>query len=434
MRSSFGTRLSAALAAFVLSMGLPAATLADALSPAQMSKIDSIVRSAMAQQHLVGVEVAVGRNGSTLFSKGYGLRDQAKNLPVTAKTVFPIGSISKQFTAACVMLLVQQGKIDLDAKLATYLPNVPHATQITVREILDQTSGLPDYLENKPLITALFAGTWMTREPFAYYVNLIRGDPLKFKPGTKWEYSNTNYAIAGMLIEQVSGESYATFLKQNIFATQSLASMQYLIWSIPAGNDVTRGYNYAKGAYTLVPRYEMSWGGAAGAIASNASDLVKWDGAFFGGKVISQSNVEIATTPPRGISLGLHSGNTQSTIAEGYGFGWVTGPRRGAPDRLAQRRTDRCAGDERGLPRRWARDRHPHQCNDSRSRSDLTANCPSALWTISPCVSSPRCSSPKRIRSHQSRPERRPSIGAVRNRTWRRCRCGASRLKPMGMR
>ncbi|HUN29551.1 MAG TPA: serine hydrolase domain-containing protein [Alphaproteobacteria bacterium] len=308
-----------------LALVTPAPALADALSPAQQANIASIVTSAMAQQHLIGVEVAVGRNGSTLFSKGYGQRDKAKNLPVTPNTIFPIGSISKQFTAACVMLLVQQGKIDLDAKLAAYLPSAPHASQITVREILDQTSGLHDYLENKPLITALFAGTWTTHEPFAYYVNLTRSDALNFKPGTKWEYSNTNYAVAGMLVAKVSGESYQRFLTHNIFRAHELTAMQYLTWSIPVGSDVTRGYNYAKGAYTLVPRYDMSWGGAAGAIASDASDLVKWDGAFFGGKVITQNNVELATTPPRGITLGLPAGNTQSQIANGYGFGWVVG-------------------------------------------------------------------------------------------------------------
>jgi D-alanyl-D-alanine carboxypeptidase len=322
---SFGTRHNVVLAAFVLSISFPAAALAGALSSAQTAKIDAIVQSAMAQQHLVGVEVGVGRNGTTLFTKGYGLRDKAENLPVTARTIFPIGSITKQFTAACVMLLVQQSKIDLDAKLASYLPSVPHASEITVREILDQTSGYPDYLENKALITALFAGTWTTHEPFAYYVNLTRGTPLHFKPGTKWQYSNTNYEVAGMLVAKVSGEPYEQFLTQNIFRAQDLTSMQYLTWSIPVGNDVTRGYNYAKGTYTLIPRYDMSWGGGAGAIASDASDLVKWDGAFFGGKVISQSSVEIATTPPRHISMGMHAGNTQSNIADGYGFGWVAG-------------------------------------------------------------------------------------------------------------
>ncbi|MGD0969214.1 MAG: serine hydrolase domain-containing protein [Candidatus Aquilonibacter sp.] len=324
MGSSFCARLCVALGV-LLSTSFPGTAFADALSPAQVTGIGAIVQTALAQQHLVGVEVAVGRNGTTLFTKGYGLRDKAQNLPVTASTVFPIGSISKQFTAACVMLLVQQGKIDLNAKLASYLPGVSHASEITVREILDQTSGLHDYLENKPLITALFGGTWTTHEPFAYYVNLTRGMPLHFKPGTKWEYSNTNYAVAGMLVAKVSGESYEQFLTQNIFQAQDLSSMQYLTWSIPVGNDVTRGYNYAKGTFTLIPRYDMSWGGAAGAIASDASDLVKWDGAFFAGKVISQSSVEIATTPPRGISLGLHSGTTQSQIGEGYGFGWVTG-------------------------------------------------------------------------------------------------------------
>jgi len=323
--SSFGTRLCAALAALVLVVSFQATAFADALSPAQVAQIDAIVRAAMPQQHLVGVEVAIGRNGSTLFTKGYGLRDRAKNLPVTASSVFPIGSISKQFTAACVMLLVQQGKIDLDAKLATYLPSVPHASQITVREILNQTSGLPDYILNKALLAAIFAGTWTTHEPPAYYVNLTRGIPLNFTPGTKWQYSNTNYEVAGMLVAKVSGEPYGQFLTENIFQAQGLTSMQYLTWSIPAGNDVTRGYNYAKGAYTLIPRYDMTWGGSAGAIASTASDLVKWDGAFFGGKVISQSNVEIATTPPRHPSMGMHAGSTQSRIADGYGFGWVTG-------------------------------------------------------------------------------------------------------------
>jgi D-alanyl-D-alanine carboxypeptidase len=313
------------LSALVLALGLPAAAMADALSAGQVAKIDAIVSAAMAKQHLAGVEVAVGRNGSTLFAKGYGLRDKSKNLPVTASTVFPFGSIGKQFTAACVMLLVEQGKVQLDAKVGQYLPDVPHASEITVRELLNQTSGLHDYLENKALVTALFAGTWTTHHPTSYYVGLTKGDPLAFKPGTKWQYSNTNYQILGMLVAKVSGEPYEQFVTQNIFKAQSLDSMQYLTWSIPVGDDVTRGYNYVKGAYQVVPRYDMSWGGSAGALASNASDLVKWDGAFFGGKVITPANVTVATTPPQGISMGMHSGNTQSQIAGGYGFGWVIG-------------------------------------------------------------------------------------------------------------
>lgn len=318
-------RASAVACALTLGLGLPRAALADALSPAQIAKIDAVVKAGMSTQHLVGVEVAVGRSGTALFTKGYGQRDKAKKLPVNGGTVFPIGSITKQFTAACVMELVQQGKVQLDAKVATYLPAVPHASEITVRQLLNQVSGLHDYLENKPLITALFAGTWTTHHPASYYVGLIKGDPLAFKPGTKWQYSNTNYLVLGMLVAKVSGESYGQYLTDNIIKAQNLDAMQFLAWSVPTGDDVSLGYNYAKGAYTLVPRYEMSWGGAAGALASNASDLVQWDGAFFGGKVLTPTSVEIATTPPRGITMGMHAGNTQSQIAEGYGFGWVAG-------------------------------------------------------------------------------------------------------------
>lgn len=308
-----------------LALGLPLVAMADALSQAQVAKVDAIVRAGMANQHLVGVEVAIGRNGTTIFSKGYGLRDREKNLPVTGSTVFLVGSNGKQFTAASVMLLVQQGKVQLDDKIGQYLPDVPHGSEITVRELLDQTSGLHDYLENKKLITAIFGGTWTEHRPASYYVGLTKGLPLQFTPGTKWAYSNTNYEILGMLVAKESGEPYEKFVSDNILKPQGLDSMQFPIWSIPPGDDVSRGYTYGKGTNALVPRYDMSWAGAAGALASNAPDLVKWDGAFFGGKVITPASVRIATTPPNGITMGLPPKSIEGQIGQGYAFGWVVG-------------------------------------------------------------------------------------------------------------
>jgi D-alanyl-D-alanine carboxypeptidase len=304
---------------------VPAGAPAEPLSATRVAKIDAIVRSAMAAQHLAGVEVAVGRNGTTLFTKGYGLRDTARELPVTSRTVFLIGSITKQFTAACVMLLVEQGKVRLDAPVSTYLPDVPHAAGVTVRELLDQTSGLPDYLEDKPLATALLAGTYATNEPPSYYVNLTRRLPPHFKPGTKWMYSNTNYLVLGMLVAKIAGESYPDFLDQAILQPQGLSAIQYPASSIPAGRDVARGYTYANGGFTVIPQYDVSWAGSAGALASDAADLVKWDGAFFGGHVISPANVTIATTPPHGIAMDVPKKSTQGAIARGYAFGWVRG-------------------------------------------------------------------------------------------------------------
>jgi D-alanyl-D-alanine carboxypeptidase len=300
---------------------LPAS--AATLSAAQVSSIDRIAAKALAQQHVSGMAVGVGRNGMVLFARGYGLRDRANGLPVTAGTIFPVGSITKQFTSTCVMLLVQQGKVRLDSPVAQYLPNAPHAREITVRELLDQTSGLPDYLEDKTLYAAIVAGT-TKNETKAQFVALINGAPLHFKPGTKWEYSNTNYALLGLLIEKVSGQPYERFVTDNILNPLDLRNTLFLTTFVPNRPDVTQGYNYVKNAFVAVRNYDMSWGNAAGALASTVSDLIRWDGAFYGGKVISPESVKIATTAPAGIPV-IASKTPKNNIGQGYAFGWMDG-------------------------------------------------------------------------------------------------------------
>jgi len=312
---------AAMLAAF---LAYPMVSPADALPAGQIARVNAIVKSAMAAQHLAGVEIAIGRNGRVLFTRGYGLRDRARNLPVTAATVFPIGSITKQFTATAVMLLVQQGKVNLDAKVALYLPSAPHASEITVRELADQTSGLHDYLENKPLLVSIETGKARTHHTPEQLVDLLRGMPLLFKPGTKWAYSNTNYLMLGMLVAKVSGTPFASYLTANVLEPQGLDAIKWLLWSVPRGSDVSRGYSYANGSYALVPNYDMTWGGAAGALASTADDLVQWDGAYFGGRVLTPQSVRIATTPPHGIAA-VASKDPKDNIIAGYAFGWAVG-------------------------------------------------------------------------------------------------------------
>lgn len=318
-----------ALAALVAFLGIAAPAHADPLTAGQTKTIDAIVRSAMAQQHLVGVEIGIGRRGTLLFARGYGMRDRAKGLAVTPGTVFPIGSITKQFTAAAVMQLVQAGKIDLDAKIGRYLPSAPHASQVTVRELLDQTSGLPDYLDNKPLLATIMNGT-VRPKSVAAYVSLVDNQPLAFKPGTKWAYSNTNYALLGMLVAKTGGTSYETYLTTHIIGPQALDHTQILTSSVPRGSDVTRGYTYDKGVNALVSDYSMAWGNSAGYLASNVGDVVRWDGAFFADSVISANSVRIATTPPAGIVM-ISGHNPLGDLANGYAFGWVTGHDEGRP-------------------------------------------------------------------------------------------------------
>ncbi len=296
---------------------------AAALSTTQTATIGSIVRDAMATQHLTGVEIGVGRKGTLLYSAGYGLRNRSARLPVTADTVFEIGSITKQFTAAGVMLLVQRGRISLDAPLARYLPEVQHANEITIRELLDQTTGLHDYLEDKALFAQVTAAT-LKPHPISYYVNIGAKLPLQFKPGTKWSYSNTNYAILGMLAAKMSGQPYEAYIRSAILVPQQLAATEFMTTAPPQGSNTSEGYDYVKKRYVTLPVYDMSWANSAGALASNAQNLVRWDGAFFSGNVLSPDSVKTAITPPPGIPA-LVKKDERNNIAQGYAFGWMAG-------------------------------------------------------------------------------------------------------------
>ena len=289
-----------------------------------MKQIDAIASEVLAKQHIAGMEIGIGRAGKVLYARGYGLRDRVRDLPVTAQTIFPVGSITKQFTAASVMLLVQRGRVNLDDRVSRYVPDAPHGSEITVRQLLDQTSGLPDYLEDKKLLAAIMSGT-VGAQSVESLVALVYGKPLHFKPGAKWEYSNTNYALAGSIVARESGMPFAQFLKSAIFKPQQLNASQYLRLSVPSGPDVTRGYTATKQGFTLLPDFSMDWGNAAGAIASNARDLIRWDEAYFSGNVISEANVRVSTTPPAHIVMPATSKSRANNLGLGYAFGWVQG-------------------------------------------------------------------------------------------------------------
>lgn len=313
--------LAAALAAALFAM--PAArAAADALSPVQQAKIDAIARRQLAAQNISGLTVGVGRNGKLLFARGYGLRDRARKLSADGGTAYAIGSITKQFTAAAVMLLAQSGQLDPHAKLSRYLPGVRHANEVTVRELLDQISGLQDYLVDKPLLESIENGT-VSYHPTAYYVKIGADLPLDFPPGSKWEYSNTNYAALGLVIERVSHEPYQRFLANEIWQSR-MPHTTYLHRSLPPGNDASQGYNFAKGTFSLVKPYDMSWANAAGALSSTVGDLVTWDGLFFGGRILDAATLRAALAAPKNRPL-LTSKDQRDNIAQSYASGWVHG-------------------------------------------------------------------------------------------------------------
>ncbi len=278
------------------------------LNDAQTARIRSVVRHEMIRQQIPGIAFAVARHGVVIYAAAFGRRGD--HLPVNPETVFPIGSITKQFTAACVMLLVEAGRIRLDSRIGRYLANVPHGDKISVRELLDQTSGLPDYSAQAAMQHEIGPDKLGTVSPQAL-LKLIEGKPLQFEPGSRFAYSNTNYLLAGMIVGAVSGESYPAFIAQRIFRPLGLIHTQYLLTSVPVGSDVANGYKLKNGRLVQLPRFTMSWARGAGALASTVGDLAAWDAAFFSGKIVRSDLVHTAVTPPhvRGEA--------------DYAFGWV---------------------------------------------------------------------------------------------------------------
>lgn len=181
-------------------------------------------------------------------------------------------------------------------------------SEITVREPLDQTSGLADYTRQPALQRAL-GRSKLNALSDSDLIALIVHEPLEFKPGSKFEYSNTNYIVAGMIVETVSHESYATYVQRHIFNPLHLRTMQYLRTSIPNGTDVSYGYKLENGRAVELPIFTMSWAKAAGALAGNVRDLIMWDDGFFHGRVLSASSVRVMIAP--------------SPVGEDYAMGWA---------------------------------------------------------------------------------------------------------------
>lgn len=271
------------------------------------ARIDSIVNAAIAARGAPGIAIAAVRGADTIALKGYGLADVENEVRVTDRGVFRIGSVTKQFTAAAVMKLVEQGRVRLDAPLSEYLPDYPGpGGRVTIHQLLNHTSGIPSY-------TGMGPDFWsrsrldLTHDEM---LNLFARDSLEFEPGSRWEYNNSGYYLLGMVIEKVTGRPYDEHVRGELFEpfglTQTLYCHQQPI--VPH-----RVQGYARDAGTLVNAALLSMNppGAAGALCSTARDLVRWTDALIDGRVVNTQSFERMTTPTT-----LTTGETRS-----YGYG-----------------------------------------------------------------------------------------------------------------
>ena len=246
-----------------------APALAQELSPAHTARIDRLVGEALTSTGVPSASIAVVRDGRIVLARAYG-RQSPDIATATPDALYPIASISKQFTAAAILILRDQGRLSLDDKVSRYLPGITGGDRITIRQLLSHTSGLQDYWPQD----YSFAAMEHDVTP-AQIVDRWARKPLDFEPGTLWQYSNTGYVVAGMIVERVSGQSLLAFLQSHVFAP---LGMHPIDQDLAVGPGFPVGYRRnALGPVRPERPAGRGWLYAAGELAMTASDLARWD-------------------------------------------------------------------------------------------------------------------------------------------------------------
>ena len=279
------------------------------VAQARGDAVDDLMRDAMRQHPIPGAALAIVRGGQTVKTAAYGMASLEWRAPATSNTVFEIGSVTKQFTAAAILLLVQEGKLAVDDKISRHLQGAPAGwSQISIRHLLTHTSGLKNY-------TGLDGFELARHLTQTQFIAQIAAYPLDFPPGEKWSYCNSGYNLLGYIIENVSGKSYGDFLEQNIFAPLGMAATgqrepRALLPLRASGYETNR-------AGQLIHRNEdLTDVFSAGALVSTVGDLAKWNAALDTDEILSAASRAQMWTPVK-----LNDGTTHP-----YGFGWFLQP------------------------------------------------------------------------------------------------------------
>jgi CubicO group peptidase (beta-lactamase class C family) len=254
-------------------------------------RMEQIVQSYADSKQFMG-SVLVARDGKILLNKGYGSADLEWNIPDSPNTKFRLGSITKQFTAASILLLEERGKLKTDEFVKKYMPDAPAAwDRVTIFHLLTHTSGIPSFTSFPD-----YSSTEATPTTPERLVARFRDKPLEFQPGEQMKYDNSGYALLGYLMEKISGQSYKDFLQENIFKPLSMNDSGY---DANSAIIVHRASGYSPGPDG--PRHpgyiDMTIPFAAGALYATTEDLLRWEQGLFAGKVLSEASLKKMTTP-----------------------------------------------------------------------------------------------------------------------------------------
>lgn len=304
------TVLLAAASATAFAQNPPAARPGDALPAELAAKIDGIATQALAKSGVPSASIAVVRDGKLVYAKAYGHARLDPQTPATPAMRYSIGSISKEFTAAAILMLQQQGKLSLDDKVARFFPDLTDAGHITLRQILSHTSGYQDYWPQDYLMPPM-------RKPTtpAQIMDKWAKKPLDFAPGSQWQYSNTGYVIAGAIVQKLTGATPFEFLQRHVFPQLGITgAYDTNLHALPATD--ARGYSrYALGPLRPSAKEGVDWMFGAGELAMTASDLAKWDIAM-----IDQTLLQPASWHAMQTEVLLNDG-----MGSGYGLGVFVG-------------------------------------------------------------------------------------------------------------
>lgn len=274
------------------------------LSLGHADQTDDYIREQMTRRRIPAVVVKVIQGGHAVKTAAFGTANLELNVPVSTNSVFEIGSITKQFTASCILLLQQDGKLSIEDRIGRHLPNIPASwTNVTIRHLLAHTSGIKSY-------TGLDGFALTRKLNQAQFVELIGKQPVEFQPGAAWKYSNTGYSLLGYIIENASGQTYWQFLRARILDPLGMIDTRArnpgtIITNRVAGYEQTNRWHLNRDS-------DLTDVFSAGALVSTVGDLAKWNAALDAETVLNLASKTVAWSPQF-----LSDGK-----ATNYGLGW----------------------------------------------------------------------------------------------------------------
>ena len=280
-----------------------------AFADSPTDEVDTYIPRQMEQHHVPGISVGILKDGKVLLAKGYGFANVELSVPATADTVYGLLSVSKQFTAAAVMLLADDGKLSLDDKIGKYLVDAPIAwNDVSIRHLLSNTSGIPDYKDVKGFFQHIRDDATPDE-----LIEPLKSQPLQFAPGARSRYSNANYYLLGMIVEKLSGQSLGRFLVDHIFQPLGMTASrvndltdvipnrasgyQWIGENVDRPPPIVTGYHGRKNVLQNAIYISPSRLWAAGAVVSTVDDLIKWEQSLLAGRLLKKKTSEEMMRP-----------------------------------------------------------------------------------------------------------------------------------------